>query len=160
MLSGEQNCPLGVQGFPLVTLCPLLAQVHRTVSPTRILTVSGTNAKPCPTVTSKIVLVIDRTPFTAGCPFSSTIVSGSATLDTPGRGAGVGRGLGVTAGLAVGVGLGVAVAVAVGVAVAVAVGVDVGVEVAGAVAVAVGLAVGVGVPAGSLNAYTLLSAPK
>jgi hypothetical protein len=57
-----------------------------------------------------------------------------------------------------GVGVGLEVAVAVAVAVAVGVGVAAGVEVAVAVGLAVG--VGVGLPAGKLNAYTLLSAPK
>jgi hypothetical protein len=69
MLSGEQNCPLGTHGVPLVTLWPLLAHVQRTVSPTEMLTALGTNVKPCPTVTSKIVLVIDGTPLAAGLPF-------------------------------------------------------------------------------------------
>ena len=41
--SGEQNCESAAQGGPLVTLCPLLPQVHRTVSPTEMLTVSGSN---------------------------------------------------------------------------------------------------------------------
>src|SRR5438128_8684070 len=59
MSSGEQYCESAAQGRPLVTLWPLLAQVHRTVSPTEMLTVSGTNWKPFPppTVTSKIVPV-------------------------------------------------------------------------------------------------------
>jgi hypothetical protein len=52
MLSGEQNHPLAVQLIPLVTLWPLLAQFQHTVSPTRMLTVFGTKARPCPTVTS------------------------------------------------------------------------------------------------------------
>ena len=40
---------------PLVTLCPLAAQVHRTVSPTEMLTSSGTNTSPpCPTATSTV----------------------------------------------------------------------------------------------------------
>ena len=55
--SGEQNCPSTVQEVPLVTLWPLLAHVHRTVSPADILSVSGTNAKPWPTVTSKVWLL-------------------------------------------------------------------------------------------------------
>ena len=52
-----------------MTLWPLPAQVHRTVSPTEILTVSGWNAKSGPTATSTIWLVTDGTPFTAGRPF-------------------------------------------------------------------------------------------
>ena len=55
--------------MPLVTLWPLLAQVYRTVSPVPMFTVLGTNAKPCPTVTSTIVLVADATPLTTGLPF-------------------------------------------------------------------------------------------
>src|SRR5262249_30451210 len=66
--SGEQNCPLGMQGAPQVTLWPLLTHVHRTVSPTLMLISFGTNAKPCPTDTSKICLVADGTPFGTGCP--------------------------------------------------------------------------------------------
>jgi hypothetical protein len=57
VLFGEQNCPSAVQDVesPLVTLWPLSAQVHRTVSPTEMLTVSGTNTSPpLPTATSKI----------------------------------------------------------------------------------------------------------
>ena len=45
---GEQNCESAAQGGPLVTLWPLPAQVHRTVSPTEILTVSGRNVNPAP----------------------------------------------------------------------------------------------------------------
>jgi hypothetical protein len=75
MSSGEQYCESATQGGPLVTLWPLLAQVHRTVSPTEMLSVSGTNWKPFPppTVTSKIWLVAEGTPLTAGRPFWSTI---------------------------------------------------------------------------------------
>ena len=69
MSLGEQYCESATQGGPLVTLCPLPAQVHRTVSPTEILTVLGENEKPGPTVTSTIVLVADGTPLTAGWPF-------------------------------------------------------------------------------------------
>ena len=72
MLFGEQNCASAVQDVesPLVTLWPLVAHVHRTVSPTEILTVSGTNTKPpCPTATSTVVLVADGTPLTTGWPF-------------------------------------------------------------------------------------------
>ncbi len=71
ILFGEQNCPSGVQAAPLVTLWPLAAQVHRTVSPTEILTVLGSNVKFAPgaTVTSTVVLVADGTPLTAGRPF-------------------------------------------------------------------------------------------
>ena len=69
MLAGEQNCPSDTHGMPLVTLWPLLAQVYRTVSPVPMFTVLGTNAKPCPTVTSTIVLVADGTPLTTGLPF-------------------------------------------------------------------------------------------
>ena len=54
-----------------MTLWPLPAQVHRTVSFTEMLTVLGLNVKlpPGATVTSTIVLVADGTPFTAGWPF-------------------------------------------------------------------------------------------
>jgi hypothetical protein len=71
MLFGEQNCPSGVQGAPLVTLWPFPAHVHRTVSPTEILTVLGSNvnAPPGATVTSTVVLAADGTPLTAGRPF-------------------------------------------------------------------------------------------
>ena len=69
MLSGEQNCSLGMHGVPLVTLWPLLAHVQRTVSPTTMSTVPGVKVKPCPTETSKIVLVGDATPLTASRPF-------------------------------------------------------------------------------------------
>jgi hypothetical protein len=80
--SGEQYWESAWQGRPLVTLWPLVDHVHRTVSPTEMLTVSGTNWKPFPppTVTSTIVLVADGTPFTAGWPFSSTIRMGGAAL--------------------------------------------------------------------------------
>jgi len=44
--SGEQNCPLGMHGVPLVTLWPLLAHVQRTVSPIAMLTVLGAKVKP------------------------------------------------------------------------------------------------------------------
>ena len=49
--------------------------IHRTVSPTEMLSVSGTNWKPFPppTVTSKIWLVAEGTPLTAGRPFWSTM---------------------------------------------------------------------------------------
>ncbi len=73
MLSGEQNSPSDTQDVesPLVTLWPLAAHVHRTVSPTEMLIVLGSNVKDPPgaTVTSKIVPLADRTPFTAGWPF-------------------------------------------------------------------------------------------
>jgi len=73
VLFGEQNIPSGVQDVesPLVTLWPLAAHVHRTVSPTEMLTVLGLNVRvpPGATVTSTIVLVADGTPFTAGWPF-------------------------------------------------------------------------------------------
>jgi len=73
VLFGEQNCPSDVQDVesPLVTLWPLAAQVHRTVSPTEMLTVLGSNVKvpPGATVTSTVVLVADGTPLTAGRPF-------------------------------------------------------------------------------------------
>jgi hypothetical protein len=71
VLFGEQNIPSAVQGAPLVTLWPLAAHVHRTVSPTEMLTVLGLNVSvpPGATVTSTIVLVADGTPFTAGWPF-------------------------------------------------------------------------------------------
>jgi hypothetical protein len=41
-----------MQLIPLVTLWPLLAHVQHTVSPCVMLSVFGTKAKPCPTVTS------------------------------------------------------------------------------------------------------------
>ena len=69
MLLGEQYCESAQQEAPLVTLCPLLSQVQRTVSPTEMLTVSGLNVKPGPTATSTIWLVADGTPLTAGRPF-------------------------------------------------------------------------------------------
>ena len=71
VLFGEQKCPSAVQEAPLVTLWPLAAQVHRTVSPTEMLTVSGLNVSvpPGATVTSTVVLVADGTPLTAGWPF-------------------------------------------------------------------------------------------
>jgi hypothetical protein len=80
MSSGEQYCESAAQGGPLVTLWPLLPQVHRTVSPTEMLTVLGsnTNIKFGPTATSTIVLVAEGTPLTAGWPFSSKIVIGAA----------------------------------------------------------------------------------
>ena len=54
-----------------MTLCPPLPQVHRTVSPTEMLTALGSNVKPPPgpTATSTIWLVADGTPLTAGRPF-------------------------------------------------------------------------------------------
>ena len=53
-----------------MTLWPLPAQVHRTVSPTEMLTVSGSNETLTgPTVTSTIWPVADGTPLTAGRPF-------------------------------------------------------------------------------------------
>ena len=54
-----------------MTLCPLLPQVHRTVSPTEMLTVSGSNvnAPPGPTATSTILPLGDGMPLTAGWPF-------------------------------------------------------------------------------------------
>ena len=73
VLVGEQNCPSDVQDVesPLVTLWPLAAHVHRTVSPTEMLTVLGLNVNvpPGATVTSTVVLVADGTPLTAGRPF-------------------------------------------------------------------------------------------
>ncbi len=73
VLFGEQNCPSDVQAveLPLVTLWPLAAHVHRTVSPTEMLTVLGLNVSvpPGATITSTIVLVGDRAPLTAGRPF-------------------------------------------------------------------------------------------
>jgi len=73
VLFGEQNCPSDVQDVesPLVTLWPLAAHVHRTVSPTEMLTVLGLNVNvpPGATVTSTVVLVADGTPLTAGRPF-------------------------------------------------------------------------------------------
>ncbi len=73
VLFGEQNIPSAVQDVesPLVTLWPLAPHVHRTVSPTEMLTVLGLNVS-VPfgaTVTSTIVLVADGTPFIAGWPF-------------------------------------------------------------------------------------------
>jgi hypothetical protein len=41
-----------MQLIPLVTLWPLLAQFQHTVSPSVMLSVFGTKARPCPTVTS------------------------------------------------------------------------------------------------------------
>jgi len=73
VLFGEQNIPSAVQDveLPLVTLWPLPAHVHRTVSPTEMLTVLGLNVSvpPGATVTSTIVLFLDGTPFTAAWPF-------------------------------------------------------------------------------------------
>jgi hypothetical protein len=73
VLFGEQNIPSAVQDveLPLVTLWPPAAHVHRTVSPTEMLTVLGLNVSvpPGATVTSTIVLVADGTPLTAGRPF-------------------------------------------------------------------------------------------
>lgn len=73
VLFGEQNIPSAVQDveLPLVTLWPLAAHVHRTVSPTEMLTVLGLKVSDPPgaTVTSTIVPVGDRTPFTVGWPF-------------------------------------------------------------------------------------------
>jgi len=73
VLFGEQNCPSDAQAVesPLVTLCPLAAHVHRTVSTTEMLTVLGLNVSvpPCATITSTIVLVADGAPLTAGRPF-------------------------------------------------------------------------------------------
>jgi hypothetical protein len=70
---GEQYCESGTQGWPLVTLWPSPAQVHRTVSPVEMLTVLGVNERPGPTITSTIVPIADGTPLTAGWPFSSTM---------------------------------------------------------------------------------------
>jgi hypothetical protein len=73
ILFGEQNCPSAVQGSPLVTLWPLLNQVHLTVSPTEIFAVEGVNEKPsCPTATSKTWPVPDGIPLTTVRPFRST----------------------------------------------------------------------------------------
>ena len=73
VLIGEQNCPSAVQDveLPLVTLWPLAAHVHRTVSPTEMLTVLGLNVSvpPGATITLTIVLVADGAPLTAGRPF-------------------------------------------------------------------------------------------
>jgi hypothetical protein len=79
MSFGEQYCESAWHGWPLVTLWPLPAQVQRTVSPTEMLTVLGSNVKPppVPTVTSKIVLGSDGTPLTAGWPFWSTMRMGA-----------------------------------------------------------------------------------
>ena len=61
---------IGVHGSPLVTLWPPSAQVHRTVSPAEMVSVSGTNTSPpFPTATSKIWPPPDGTPLTAGRPF-------------------------------------------------------------------------------------------
>ena len=49
---GEQNCPSVIQGASLVTLSPLLTQVHRTVSPATILISSLVRTNPWPTLTS------------------------------------------------------------------------------------------------------------
>lgn len=140
-----------MQGLPLVTLWPLLIQVHRTVEPAEMLSVRGTNWRPSPTVTSYTAFpLIDGTAFGTRCPFWSKILIGST-----GRGGGVGRPLGVGRGLGVtlGVAVGVMGAVAVGVAVGAIVGVAVGVGVT--TGVTLGDGVGVEVPPGNLNAYTL-----
>jgi len=73
---GEQNCPSMVQGVPLGTLWPLLAQVHRTVAPTEMLSVFGTNTKPphienlagsrWHTVESRSAILIDNTDNVSG----------------------------------------------------------------------------------------------
>ena len=70
ILSGEQNRPLALQVVvsPLVTLCILLSQVQRTVSPTLMLIVSGTKLSSFPTgptITSKISLPTYRFPLGA-----------------------------------------------------------------------------------------------
>lgn len=91
VLSGEQNCPSAVHGLPLVTLWPPLAQVHRTVSPAVISIWFGTNANPCPTVTSTVWLVVDGRPLGTACPFRSTILIGLAGPEGLGRGSGVGQ---------------------------------------------------------------------
>src|SRR5215471_13603349 len=80
MSLGEQYCESAWQGGPLVTLWKLEDQVHRTVSPTEMLTVLGLNVKPPPgpTATSTVVLVAEGTPLTSGWPFSSKIVIGAA----------------------------------------------------------------------------------
>lgn len=83
MSLGEQYCESATQGGPLVTLWASLPQVQRTVSPTEMLTVLGTNVKfpPGPTITSTVVLVADGTPFTAGWPFWSTMrMSGALSV--------------------------------------------------------------------------------
>jgi hypothetical protein len=72
VLFGEQNCPSDVQDVesPLVTLWPLLNQVHLTVSPTEMFRLLGLKVKPpCPTATSKIWPPPDGTALTAGRPF-------------------------------------------------------------------------------------------
>jgi hypothetical protein len=53
---GEQNLLSAVQLVPDVTLWPLAAQVHRTVSPAQIVRVDGAkaNAPAAPTVTSRV----------------------------------------------------------------------------------------------------------
>ena len=58
-------------GSPLVTLWPLLNQVHLTVSPTEIFRCGRLEREPpsAPTATSKIGLLPDGTPLTAGWPF-------------------------------------------------------------------------------------------
>src|SRR5215510_3709590 len=74
ILSGEQNRPLALQVVvsPLVTLCILLSQVQRTVSPTLMLTVSGTKLSSFPTgptVTSKVWLPTYRFPLGSWRPY-------------------------------------------------------------------------------------------
>ena len=68
---GEQNCESATQGGPLVTLWPLPSHVQRTVSPTEMLTVSGSNVKshPAPPSHRQSRRQAMGTPFTAGRPF-------------------------------------------------------------------------------------------
>ena len=68
MSLGEQNCPSAVQDVPLVTLWSSLPHVHRTVSPTEMLSVSGTKRilfPDGPTATSKIWPPTGRVPLRA-----------------------------------------------------------------------------------------------
>lgn len=81
MLSGEQNCPSAVQDVPLVTLWLSLPQVHRTVSPTNMFNVSGTNrnlSPTGPTATSKTWLPANRLPLCTFRPYWSKILIAAA----------------------------------------------------------------------------------
>jgi hypothetical protein len=65
-----------MQGVPLVTLWPLLTQVHRIVPPATMLSELGTNRKPSLTLTSWMTLVANGTPFIERLGFLSTMLSG------------------------------------------------------------------------------------
>src|SRR5436190_17707719 len=55
---GLQKRPLAAQLLPLTTLCPELAQVHRTVSPAWMVSVDGLNMREPdgPTVTVQVIV--------------------------------------------------------------------------------------------------------